>query len=239
MTTAKIIVCKVFVLVALLLLVTTAVPDLAAAAGLKLIASEESVESANIVTVTITAENAAGSEGGQFYLNYDPALVKPVSSKTGELVSDARSGMYMDNLNYDTGQIKVMWITAAADTADEGTICTITFELLEEGETALEFDEIIVAPEDLGTATAVPGKITIGDVGVDQEPGEQTDQESEEEITEEVDPSAEEDITETEQENGSFSWITVLVILVVLAAAGFVIFKRQKKPGAKHVKRKK
>ena len=135
--------------------------------GLKLEASTEEGAADGQVVVEVNAENAAGTEGGQFILNFDPNLVEPVSADSGELVKDAENNLFMVNKEYDDGQLKFMWVTALADTADSGTVCEIAFDLFDQGTTALEFADIVVSPDDFAVAEAVSGEISIDDTGVD------------------------------------------------------------------------
>lgn len=244
----------VVVVVALIILGVFILPGISQGSeGFLLSASEEKNLSGNEVTVTIRADNAAGSEGGQFVLNFDPDLVKPVSAEAGEMVIKASSGLHMANLDYERGQLMFMWVTAAADTPDSGEIGVITFELLQEGDTALDFGELIVAPESLKPAVPVAGKITVAGGGVDgdsngnQEDEEITDRDDDhgdEQDDEDIDNDAlQEDETETdndsedeaaldvgsEAERGSNTLLIVLIVVVVLISAGFVVFKRSRK----------
>ncbi len=124
-------------------------------------------------TVAITAEHAAGLEGGQFVLKFDPSLVRPVLIETGSLVADGQGSLQMANVNYGPGQLIFMWVTPYADTAESGVVCTITFELISEGVALLEFDEIVLSPAGVNAGKPVTGKITVGAKGADQGNNEQ------------------------------------------------------------------
>jgi hypothetical protein len=142
--------------------------------GLKLSAIvEKAGNTGEQAMVTVTAEHAAGLEGGQFILKFDPSLVKPVLIETGSLVADAQGSLQMANVNYGPGQLIFMWVTPYADTADTGVVCTITFELMSEGMALLEFDEIVLSPAGVNAGKSVAGKIAVGDKGVDQVNNEQ------------------------------------------------------------------
>jgi len=222
---------KTLLVTALLLLL--AAGTVQAADGIRLIASEEKDASGEEVTVTISAENAAGSEGGQFILNFDPDLVNPLSVEPGELVTEAASGMHMVNWEYGEGQMMFMWITAAADTEDEGIICTIRFELLNEGETVLEFENLIISPDGMEPADPVSGRITVGATEVGQDEVEEDEIEREEEVVTEDEPEEEEAAVEAVEDGNNYTLVIVLIVLVVLGAAGFMFFKRKRPKSAR------
>jgi hypothetical protein len=200
-------------------------------------------------TVTVTAENAAGIEGGQFVLNFDPSLVKPVLIETGSLVADAQGSLQMANVNYGPGQLIFMWVTPFADTAESGVVCTITFELISEGVALLEFDEIVLSPAGVNAGNSVSGKIDVGDKGVDQGNNEQDnlgqdgaedelagnagsdedlavpsgDLDSDDSLATGADPT----------DSHTFPILPVgLAFFVVALAVGYFLIKRSKKTGA-------
>jgi len=214
---------QILFMLVMLFLISLATGALQAAEGLKLVASENEGTGGELVSVIIRAENAAGSEGGQFILNFDPALIRPVSVEPGSLVTEAASGLHMVNLEYEAGQLMFMWVTVYADTADEGEICSIEFELLSEGETRLEFEDLIISPEDMEPATPVSGKITVGNLEVDQDEIGEDELEWEEDT--EDDRAA---LNGSGQTNPSIL-VFMLLGLAVLAPAGFMILKRSKK----------
>ncbi len=247
----------VVVVVALIILGVFILPGVSQGSeGFLLSASEEKDLSGKEVTVTIRAENAAGSEGGQFVLNFDPDLVKPVSAEAGEMVIKAASGLHMTNLEYDRGQLMFMWVTAAADTPDSGEIGVITFELLQEGDTSLEFEELLVAPDSLKPAVPIAGRITVAGVGVevgsngnqddeeitdrdgipeDEQEDEDIDNDVLQEGETETDSDSEDEVAVdvgSEAERGSNTLLIVLIVAVVLISAGFVVFKRSRKTAA-------
>ncbi len=201
---------QILFMLVMLLLISLTTGDLQAAEGLRLVASEEEGAGGEIISVIIRAENAVGSEGGQFILNFDPALVRPVAVESGELVKSAASGLYMANLEYAEDQLMFMWITAAADTAEDGDICIISFELFSEGETRLTFEEIIISPGETIAASPIDGKITIDDSGVEQG-------------------------NNGHQDKPGSAGINVmamgigLIVTALIAATGYSIFKRAKK----------
>ena len=235
---------KVIWAATLLLAVLIITAGTAAAEGLELSTESKTGSVGGQAAIEITAENAIGTEGGQFSLSFDPGLVRPVSIEAGELITEADSNLYMANLEYAPGQLMFMWVTAYADTADSGTVCTIVFELLSEGETALEINDIVIAPEGFEIGQTAGGKITVVDNGadseVDQEENDHNGPDREEEENETVDENqervnaednGEDSLTEiTGADNNRLLYI-VLIIIAAAAAGGFIIFKRFKKPG--------
>ncbi len=217
----------------------------AAAADFKLSAEEAEGSSGNQAVVSVEVENAAGTEGGQFILNYDSTLVRPVVVEAGKLIAKARSSLYMVNLEYAPGQLMFMWVTVFADTDNAGVVCTITFELLKEGISGLTFGEALVAPDGIRIGEMIAGKISIGAMEVDQEDSEPNSLEQEDEA--EIDDdnqvlgmeNGEEGETETATENGGngsflLYWSAAVVVLV---AAGVVVLNRLKKFDSKKIKR--
>ena len=86
---------KILAIAVLLLILALTLPQaVSSAEGLKLSAVRDGGDVGGQVTVTVRAENVAGTEGGQFLLTFDPNLVKPVSSEAGELVAKAKSNLY-------------------------------------------------------------------------------------------------------------------------------------------------
>lgn len=190
-------------------------------------------------TVTVNAEHVAGLEGGQFVLNFDPSLVKPVLIETGSLVADAQGGLQMANVNFGPGQLIFMWVTPFADTAESGEVCTITFELVSEGVALLEFDEIVLSPAGINAGKAVSGKIAVGNKGVDQEgaPDELNgNAESDEDPAVPSDDLNGDDGLVTGKDlidrNTVPLLIVGLVLFVVVSAVGYFFIKRSKKTGA-------
>lgn len=233
---------KKYTLLIIFLIVTMTSSVVLSAEGFKLSAVVE--KEGNVgehATVTVTAENAAGFEGGQFVLNFDPTLVKPVLIETGSLVADAQESLQMANANYGPGQLIFMWVTPFADTAESGVVCTITFELISEGMTLLEFGEIVLSPAGINAGKAVSGKIAVGDkqdnlgqddatddldgnVGSDEDPAPSGDLDDDAEITTGTDT--------VDSQNGIPILLGVLAVLVVTLAVGYFFKKRSKKTGA-------
>ncbi len=134
-----------------------------AAQEVKLSASSEAVYIDDEVIVTINIENAEGTEGGEFVLSYDPDLVEPTAIKEGSFIEDAQDDYFLANLDFDDDKLMAIWITPYGDTDDSGVVCTITFEALAEGESALTFSDIVFAPDEFEAAAPVSGKITVED----------------------------------------------------------------------------
>jgi len=130
-----------------------------AADGVKLSASSEKGDVGDEVTVTISIENALDTEGGQFDLSFDEDVVEPVSASRGGFVPDISGNLFDYNLELAEGELRVVWVTAAGATDDSGTVGTITFEILEEGDTNLTFSNVVMSPEDVDVAVPSPGSI--------------------------------------------------------------------------------
>ena len=241
---------KKYALLIIFLIATMTSSAVLSAEGFKLSAVVE--KGGNIgehATVTVTAENAAGFEGGQFVLNFDPSVVRSVLVETGSLVADVQGSLQMANVNYGPGQLIFMWVTPYADTAESGVVCTITFELLSEGVALLEFSEVVLSPAGMNAGKAVSGKITVGDKGVDQDTNEQ-DNLGQDGATDDLDgnagsdedPAPSDDLyddaeiatgTDTiDTQNGIFILLGGLAVLVVVLAVGYFFKKRSKKTDA-------
>jgi hypothetical protein len=242
--------------VIMILSLVTMPQGIAAAEGLKLTASSEKGASGTQVIVTIEAENAAGTEGGQFLLTFDHNLVRPVLIEAGGLLLQAGNLLQMGNLDYAPGQLMYMWVTVYGDTADTGVVCKVKFELLKEGETFLRFDEVVVAPDSIGTAASIPGKVTItGSAAVTTPPAADSDEPAEpgQDQTEPVqeqngpaDPANGKD-AEEEANNGngvrddnsnSSAYIIGVAVLAVLLISGLIVARHLKKQERKRKKRK-
>ncbi len=137
-----------------------------AADSVKLSASTESGIAGEEVIITINIINAVDTEGGQFDLSYDSAIIEPKKDSAddylieeGKFVSDASSSLLMSNVVDDT--IKVAWITPEADTADSGVVCTIVFELLGDGDVTLTFSDVVMAPDGVVIDTPTSGEVTV------------------------------------------------------------------------------
>lgn len=118
----------------------------------QLSASSESGAEGDTVSVTVSIDDAAGTEGGQFELNFDPDVAVPVDIEKGGFVSNAANDQFNYNLEFDANTLMVIWVTPSADTSNSGTICTIDFELVGEGDTSLTFGDVVVAPDDIDVA---------------------------------------------------------------------------------------
>ncbi len=211
-----------FILAVILLALATITASAAASEMLTLSVTEARGRVGDGISVTVTAENAAGTGGGQFVINYDPEFVKPLSIEGGALIKDASNNIDMANPEYAEDQMMFIWVTPGADTADSGVVCTITFELLKEGEVLIEIDEVVISPDGVDF-TVEPGKVYIE--GNSVEPG------VDEEENDELDP----DQAAVDGEGSGFNpAVIVLIIIAALAVVGFIVFKRFKKPGAKH-----
>ncbi len=231
---------KIDALVIILLIAIITSSAVSGAEGFKLSAVvEKGGNVAEHATVTVTAENAAEIEGGQFVLNFDPSLVKPGLIETGSLVADAQGSLQMANVNYGPGQLIFMWVTPYADTAESGVVCTITFELLSEGVALLEFSEIVLSPAGMNAGKSVSGKIAVGDKGVGQDgAADELDGNAGSDEDPAV-PSGDLDIddglaTGTDlTDTNTVPIVPVgLAVFTVILATGYLYLKRSKKAGA-------
>jgi len=225
----------------------------AAAEGLKLSASSEKGVRGNQVIVTIMAEKATGTEGGQFLLTFDQNLVRPVSVEAGDLIARSSNLLQMGNLDYAPGQIMYMWVTVYGDTADTGNVCRIKFDLLKEGETLLRFAEVVVVPDSIGTAISAPGKVTISsgvpatEPAVSEPAKPDRDRDQDDSVdgvddsgvnSDENDESTDKIIDDNSVGISSSVYIIGVVILAVLLITGFLVIKHLKKQARKRKKRK-
>lgn len=161
----------VVVALAILMLTLYSPSGLEASNGFSLAVSSAEGQPGEQVVITVSAENTAGAEGGQFLLLFDPEIVQPVSLETGEMITDASNSLYMSNLEYQDGELIFMWVTPEADTDDSGIVCDITFNLLRDGVTILDLDEVILVPAEVQLASMEPGKVAVGDAGFEQDDG--------------------------------------------------------------------
>lgn len=132
-----------------------------AAEGVKLSASTESGITDGEVTVKINISNAKDSEGGQFDLAFDPDILEPKSATRGSFVPDVSGNIFDANLKLEDGKIRVLWVIAAGSDLDSGVVGTIVFKLLDDGETALTFSNVTMAPDGVEVDTPTPGKVTV------------------------------------------------------------------------------
>jgi hypothetical protein len=197
--------------------------NVTAADGLILSATEEAGPVGGQVTVHINAENAAGTEGGQFLLHFDPNLVKPVSAEPGPLITAVDNNIYMANLEYAPGQLMLMWVTVTADTADAGTLCSFTFELLSDGVARLDFEEVIIVPDEIGLALASPGKIAVGTAV--------TDSDQDESMPDPDGVLADEEQGDAEADSAGVNPVLILglVAVAVLLTVAALVFRKPKK----------
>ena len=222
-------------IIIIMLTVLIASGSVAASDNLVLSVTEARGNAGDTVEVSVMIDNAAETEGGQFILNYDHELLKPVAMVSEDFLDSASDSLDMGNLDYAPGQLMFMWVTAAADTDNSGTLITVTFELLKEGESLLEIDEVVISPEGI-EVTPELGMITVAGNGV-------AEPESEPGIEEDIDEADSDQAAEIEEpvdvEGGTSLVLIVIALIVVLAAAAFVYFRVINKPGAKHAKKKK
>ncbi len=234
-----------FVATAALLVTMVFTGNAAAAEGFKIAAATVEGGVGNQLKVAITAENATGTEGGQFTLTFDQSLVKPVAIEPGDLVLSADSNLHMANLDYAPGELIFMWVTAAADTKDSGVVCRVTFDLLKVGTTTIGFKDLIIVAENSEAAGYNAGRIKVGPVasgegtvtapGQDTEPAAGNPQRGEgedvpvEEVISEGGTQSEDEIIE---ERTGINPILIVIPIIIIVGLG-VIYRLVKKSGEK------
>ena len=215
-------------------LISLVIPGSATAAeGLKITAAKVEGGAGSQVIVNVTAEKAAGSEGGQFTLTFDQSLVKPVLIEPGDLILSAGSGLHMANLDYAPGELIFMWVTANADTEDSGVICRVTFDLLKAGTTEVNFKDLIIVAETGDAASSFAGQIIIKPAtpgegpatGPGQEPEEGDPESGEDDSAEEViGEDDEEGETEVIDERTGINPILVVIPIIVIITLGVIYY---------------
>ena len=245
----KIIIISIAALMFLFLLFSGSV---AAAEGFKVSAAKTEGSAGEQVTVIVKAEQATGTEGGQFTLTFDPQLVKPVSIDIGDLIQSAENSLHMANLDYAPGKLMFMWVTANGDTEDSGILCRINFDLIKAGTAAIGFEDLIIVAGNTAEPTAVPGQIVIGTPSSGQGTLDNAEQE---ELTEDstvepepengaVDPEASDDQSAGEDnsqdgEAAKASPYLVIIPILLIAVLALVYWKIKKPSQAGQVKKEK
>ncbi len=156
-------ICLVSLIVCLTLLLVVPLVTLASD-GVKLTAGSVTGKKGEQVTVNISIASAEGTEGGQFDLIFDPAILDPDSSKRGAFVPDTDDNLFMSNLNLAAGKLRVMWVIPAGAEADSGVVASIVFDVLDSGKSSLTFDGVVISPEGVTIGTHVPGEVNVPDV---------------------------------------------------------------------------
>jgi len=97
--------------------------------------------------VKLSASTESGITGGSFLPNPDNHL-------------------FNTNLELDSGKIRVVWVIPEGSALNSGVIGTIVFDLLDDGESTLVFDGLVVAPEGAEVETPTSGEVTSIDPAV-------------------------------------------------------------------------
>ncbi len=157
-----------FLLSALLLLVVAQPAQGSGAVTLSVGSASGSV--GDTVSVNIEIIHATGTAGGYIDLGWwfvgdpDPLKLKLVSVSKGAFLANADGSLFEEgDLGELGGGLVIKWETPALDTADSGVVATITYELLEAGETELIFDQnttSVDAPPGRQYGAPINGKIT-------------------------------------------------------------------------------
>ncbi|HSW36712.1 MAG TPA: cohesin domain-containing protein [Candidatus Limnocylindrales bacterium] len=232
---------KIFIaIIVMLFLVLLAPSAVSAARDVSFLVGDARGRAGEQAVVTVSVNNAAGTDGGQFVLKFDPKLVTPVMVEAGALLANTANTLHMANLDYAAGQLMFMWVTAAGDTAASGVVCKITFTLEANGVARLEFGEIVLSPAGTTLGEVSPGKITIGEPGVNEGVSEEEENIAENIVegtgnsdagggTGQGTPDVEEDVSlETGgRQNPLWFWLLVFVA-AAMAVAVFLLYKRHK-----------
>jgi hypothetical protein len=121
------------------------------------------------VSVSINITNAMDTEGGQFDLAFDPDILEPVSATRGNFVPDVSGNIFDANLELADGSIRVLWVIAAGSNLASGTVGTIVFDVIHDGETNLTFSNVVMAPDEAVVGTHTSGKVTAEEVDAKQQ----------------------------------------------------------------------
>ena len=227
----------IIAILAALLILVLLLPGSVAAAGEKVFSATK-VESGvgSKAVLTVKGENLKGSEGGQFTLTFDQSLVKPIYIEPGDLVLSAENNLHMANLEYAPGELIFMWVTASANTDNNGAVCLITFELIKEGTTAIGFKDLIIVDGNGETPKSVAGQIKIGPAG--SGPGQDSDSDQTDSST--GDEDAGEGVIGEEEMGDDETIVTnrlgvnpllvlvPIIVIVALAVVYFVVKKQGK-----------
>lgn len=137
-----------------------------AAGGVKLSASTESGITGDNVTVTISVTDALDNEGGQFDLVFNPLILDPTSAARGSFLPNADNHLFNTNLDLESGKLRVVWVIPEGSALNSGVVGTIVFKLLDDGESTLAFEGVVVAPAGSEVETPTAGKVTSIDPAV-------------------------------------------------------------------------
>ncbi len=115
------------------------------------------------VEVIVTAENVNGMVGGGLSLYYDPNIVNPTNVERGDLTEEVM--IFMPNLQAEDN-LRVVWVDLEPNSSESGVLCTVSFELLQKGETQLtiydlEVGIVVDEEESYAKVNAINGSITV------------------------------------------------------------------------------
>ncbi len=135
-----------------------------AADSMKLKASTAEGIAGKTIEVSISVTGAEDSFGGQFDLSFDEDVLEPDKAVKGAFLTEATNSDLGVNLELEDGKLRIIWATPDGSDLDEGVVCVITFDMLEDGESALTFSGVVASPEDIEVAaTHTAGKVTVID----------------------------------------------------------------------------
>jgi hypothetical protein len=90
----------------------------------------ETVEVVVYIQGITALEGVEGFSGGEFVLEYNPALAEVNKAEAGEAISGF---MFIRNLRLTENSIKVVWASGSNLTSKDGNICKVTFTMKKDG----------------------------------------------------------------------------------------------------------
>ncbi len=152
---------KMFTIVLCLVFLFVMTPSAYASDGMKLSASAVTAVTGDEVVVTISVTGALDTFGGQFDLSFDPDILDPDKVEEGAFLTEASNSDLGSNLALEDGKLRIIWATADGSEEDGGVVCTIIFDVLDDGVSDLVFSGVVASPDDTEvSATHTAGKVT-------------------------------------------------------------------------------
>ncbi len=234
---------KVLIIILAVSIFIIALPaGLEALNGISLLVSSAEGQAGEQVVISVKIENAAGTEGGQFLLLFDPDFIQPLTLETGEMIKEANNNLHMSNLEYQYGELIFMWVTPEADTDDSGIICEITFNLIKDGVAVLTLDEVVLVPDGLHLTSLEHGKVIVGDLEVGRHEDEISEQDEALEVYskndegKEIDEQAVGSVVNAKEDTAlstgaarASTLIYAVLFLVIALVLGFSIYLKKTK----------
>lgn len=118
------------------------------------------------VSIDIVINNNPGIAGGQFNLYFDPSKLEPVEAIEGGMLDNAS---FMPNLSYANNALRIVW-AGAQDSYDDGTLCSLSFKILQAGSSDLSLGELLIKNAAPQTVPVTPINGSITGIGPDTTP---------------------------------------------------------------------